>query len=245
MLLMINQFLPKKYFFGLAIIILFMNGNISAKKVDNAQLQFGFFRAKRNQIGGNAKLILKTSFTYLQPWTGERFAPDEPSSFSYANYVFADNHPYIDFCIGVFRNHSKGDILVDNYSLHFEKGNSQVGLLGGVSAHSKQWHKFSVSATILVGIGPQVSKLSGYNLVIIPDTWGIRGLGEIVNVAGSIKAPIIKKRWQLSLTVNALFHAVQFGKFDVLDNWQNTTYTNKYYFSNAISPSLQVSYLLR
>jgi hypothetical protein len=241
---MINQFLPKKYFFSLTIIFLFSYDNIYAKKLNKAQLQFGYFRAKRDQIGGNATLILKTSFTYLQPWTGERFAPDEPSSFSYANYVFADNRPRLDFCIGVFRNHSKGDIIVDNYSLHFEKGNSQVGLLVGASVHSKPWNKLSASATILAGIGPQVSKLSGYNLAITPDTWGIRGLGEIINVAGSIKAPIIKKRWQLSLTINALFHAVQFNKFDILYNGQKTTYANKYYFSNAISPSLQLGYLL-
>jgi hypothetical protein len=229
-------------FFGFFLI---SNINLLAKKSNPAQIQFGFFRLKRTQINGNANMVLKTSFTYLQPWTGERFAPDEPSSLMYANYVFADNRPNIDFCVGLFRNHSKGDMIIDNYSLHFDKGNSQVGILGGITIKTKSYKKCKAMATMLLGFGPQFSKLEGSNLAILPDNWGIRGFGEFANLAFSIQAPIIKKRWQLSASINTLMHQVKFNSFSISENNIQKQFKNIHYSSYGISPNLQIGYLLK
>src|SRR5690606_6957969 len=104
----------------------------ASQSTQHRHLTFQYFRRDRKQIGNGTAVKLNTNVEYVNIFNIQRCAPDEPSSFSSLEYTFfkkqlSENIGY-QFAAGVYRNHIKGDFLLDKYTVHFGRGNSQVGL---------------------------------------------------------------------------------------------------------------------
>jgi len=81
-----------KYYF-----ILFINVFVSTLfgqdgiNTNKGNLTFKYFKIEREQIRGTHQTQLNNDFQYLKLFKeGQRFAPDEPSSFSSLEYTFYD-----------------------------------------------------------------------------------------------------------------------------------------------------------
>lgn len=203
-------------------------------------LAFQYFRVDRQQWGGNTDLQLNDDFEYLHLFKkGQRFAPDEPSSFSSLELGFWDKTTpqQVRYCLsaGIFRNHIKGDFLLrDGNKVHFSLGNSQVGIsaTGRVVSPAFLWQKITLSGSLQLGIGPQFTKFTTYNGTTNPAAWGIRGWGLASNAGIWGSSPPLFKRLLLDAGVAYHLSASRYGDFDVKNVTNGDLRYEKIHFSN-------------
>ena len=168
-------------------------------------LTLQYFRVDRKQLGDGTAVFLKNDFSYLRPFDNSQgFAPDEPSTFSSLEYTFLARELgkkwRYELSAGIFRNHIKGDFLLDPDKVHFGRGNSQIGV-------SATWllvrplffyEKMSLGFSVQAGAGPHFTRLTAGNSEVTPGTWGIRGWGVAGNAGLWLNSPVFLKRWMLS-----------------------------------------------
>ncbi len=214
-------------------------------KRDNAQISVGYFRVNRHQIDGSTIVRFNKDFDYITPGSGFRFAPDEPSSFSFINYIFADNNRNCDFFMSLFRNHTKGDFLFSDFSdVHFGKGNSQIGLGLGLDL-GFPIKTFSLSGSLLWGFGPQFTKLTSGNRHVSPEKWGVRGLGSVLVSGVNLNSPTFWNIFSVTLSVKSTLHYAGFFDFEVMDDdGVMREFSDVDFVSYGISPMLQLNFEL-
>lgn len=216
-------------------------------KKDPYQIRAGFFWVRRKQIGGNIALNLNTDFKFIVPFTRNRFAPDEPSSFSYLLLTFGDYNPNLNLSAGFFRNHVKGDFILGNSNdIHFGVGNSQVGLGVGFEASTTLYKSSTASLSLFIGFGPQLSKFTSGSNIVTPGKREIKGYGEVALIGASITTPKYGKIFSVSFRFNALFHYASFKKFSVTSRILGATssYTHINFLTASFSPSIQLNFSL-
>lgn len=197
-----------KYFFFIFLnlfAIILLGQNYKTSNVGNLTLKF--FKIDRIQLGGSTDVQLNTNFEYLNIFEkGQRFAPDEPSSFSSLELTFSDKKINSNFSLeqsaGIFRNHIKGDFILNSgeYIVHFGLGNSQVGISFS-NTLNYAINKFRVGYFLQLGMGPQFSRwnLSNNNSYEVRNkNWGIKGIGFMGNTGFQIAFPKIKNRWSIN-----------------------------------------------
>jgi len=185
--------------------ITLLGQNFNNSNVGNLTLKF--FKIERVQLGGSTDVQLNTNFEYLNLFEkGQRFAPDEPSSFSSLEFTFLDKNLNSNLTLeqsaGIFRNHIKGDFIFDSgrHVVHFGLGNSQVGISFS-NTLNYTLGKFQIGAFFQLGLGPQFSRwtLSNSNSYQVRvKNWGIKGIGFVGNTGLQIAFPKIKNRWSIN-----------------------------------------------
>lgn len=212
---------------------------------------FQYFRVDRQQWGGNTGLQLNDDFEYLQVFKkGQRFAPDEPSTFSSLEYGFwgktTDKGCWLALSAGVFRNHIKGDFrLNDGQTLHFGRGNSQIGLSSTFRFYAPAFFqgKWTVSASAQLGLGPHFTKLTAGNDVVAPVDWGVRGWGCAGNAGLWLSSPVLFRR--LVVDLGTVFHgsASTYQDFSVEKRagGERTSYSNIHFSNTSRWPRLTVA----
>ena len=214
---------------------------------DPAKLSFSYFGLDRTQIGGNVDIKLNLDFNYIQPFSGDsRFAPDEPSSFSSIEFTFGDNNSNLDLSVGLFRNHEKGDILLGGGNdVHFDKGNSQVGIGIGVDAASPEFFGCTTSAKLFVGVGPQFTDLNSDGNSMSTNCWGSKGFGQVAMVSWNIiNTPPLFGVVSVSWSMNATVHHCSFSNFDVTNGntGDTTTYSNVNFTTAGFANTLTLNF---
>ncbi len=186
-------------------------------------LSFQYFRIDRKHIGGNVETQLNDDFEYLKLFKkGQRFAPDEPSSFSSLEFTFwqleLSKNMVLDISAGIYRNHIKGDLLL-NEKVHFGRGNSQVGVSSTALLLSPEFfHGFTAGLSLQGGIGPQFTKWAVNNYTVSPESWGIRGWGLSGNMALRLNSPVFLKRCMIA--AGAIYNLTysRYGAFSGTNN---------------------------
>ncbi len=173
---------------------------LSPQSTQKHHLTFQYFRIDRKQIGNGVDVNLSTNFGYLNIFdSSQRFAPDEPSSFSSLEYTFLKKNisPKTGYCIaaGIYRNHLKGDFLLKDYVVHFGRGNSQVGLCASTNIWVQFLKNMEIVCAFQVGTGPHFTKLTAGDNKVIPEKWGARGWGATSNIGLWANSPIFFKRF--------------------------------------------------
>jgi len=210
---------------------------------------------KRTQIGGNVKLQINDDFTYIQPSSGQRISPDESSTLASVEATLSDRRPLFDGSVVLFRNHTKGDFLLPGNDVHFGLGNSQVG--AGYRAKvvlpvlNGFFKGFSGSVSAMVGIGPQFSRFTSTGKEVSPGSWGVKGVGVVVNYDISFSTPAIGKFgfWNvISLTFShsSTLHHARFSPFTVTDPnaGSSTTYSGLQFSTSANTDMVQINFNL-
>ena len=206
---------------------------------NKGNLTFKYFKIERVQTGGNVAVQLNTDFKYLKLFkSGQRFAPDEPSSFSSLEFTFWDKQLAekiaLEWAAGIFRNHTKGDFLLDEYKVHFGRGNSQVGFSNTLSFHYTIFHQVKIGAYIQVGLGPQFTRWTSGDEILIPEKWGVRGWGIVGNTGLQLKTPRIWNRWSVAGFFAHHVSASRYQDFTVSSatNQQEETHYKGLHFAN-------------
>jgi len=228
--------------------IVILNGQQSPSNYivvkDKAQISVGYYRVARKQMDGS-NVRLNKDFGFITPGAGHRFAPDEPSSFSYINYIFADNSKYFDFLVGGFRNHTKGDFLFDDIDVHFGKGNSHIGLGFGIDL-GFPIKKFTLSGSVFWGYGAQFTRLTSWDKEVSPESWGLRGLGSVLVSGVNLTSPKMWKFFSVSLCLKSTIHSASFFDFEVKDRDGNIqSFEDVVFTTYGLSPMLQLNFDLR
>lgn len=217
-------------------------------KSDPAQINVGYFGVNRTKIAGNANLKLNTDFIYISTAFGKLPRVDEPSSFCHINYTFSDNNQSVDFSAGLFRNHTKGDFLLDNGNdVHFSIGNSQIGIGVGIDLSTPEFQGFSASASVFIGAGPQLTQFTGSNgNTVSPEKWGVRGFGEVAVIGANMTTPTIRNVFSLTFSVKATIHQANFGDFSVTNSTtgRSTSYSGLNFTTGGITPTVQLNFNL-
>jgi len=183
----------------------FLNGQDNSKF---GTLTFKYFKVARIQSGGNVDVQLNKNFDFLKIFKkGQRFAPDEPSTFSSLEFTFLDkNLPKekwsYEQSLGVFRNHFKGDFLLDEFDVHFGLGNSQVGVSTTATLNCFLMEKIKMGVFAQVGIGPHFTRYESYAREVDPDGWGTRGFGHTLNMGLQVSSPKFWNRFSIQGFVN-------------------------------------------
>ena len=193
---------------------------ISSQSTQSRHLTFQYYRLARKQIGDGTYVKLNTDFDYLNIFNNsQRFAPDEPSSFSSLEYNFLKKNitekTGYQLAAGIYRNHIKGDFLLKDYIVHFGRGNSQVGL----STSANIWAQFlkyaELSFSFQLGAGPHFTKLTANKNDITPKKWGVRGWGISSNIGLWANSPIFFKHFAFGIGAVYNFTYSQYGSFEI------------------------------
>ena len=237
--------------------ILFSQDNvpiwISNQSTQQSDLTFQYFRIDRKKIGNGTDVKLNTNFNYLNIFdNSQRFAPDEPSSFSSLEYTFfkkniTGNTGY-QVSAGVYRNHIKGDFLLDEYIVHFGRGNSQVGLSASTHLNVQVLKILELAGSFQFGAGPHFTKLTAKENAVTPRNWGARGWGLTSNIGLWINSPIFLNHFALGIGTVFNYTYSKYGSFEVknagtgdivkydniqftaISKWPKPTVLFKYYF---------------
>ena len=162
-----------------------------------------YFKLEREQIDGSYDTRLSNHFQYLKLFKkGQRFAPDEPSSFSSLEFTFLDKKLKSKFSMewsaGVYRNHIKGDLLFgDGNEAHFGLGNSQVGISSTATINYDIFQGTKLGYFLQVGAGPHFTRWQNGDDYFSPEGWGMRGSGATVNTGLQLTSPTFWKRWSI------------------------------------------------
>ncbi len=216
------------YFFrikNILVIVFCLFANIiSAQKIagSKSKISFQYFRVERISLGGNTPVHLNKHFGHIRPFRSDkRFSPDEPSSFSSLEYTFYEKYRpktyIVNLAVGLFRNHIKGDFLFPENTVHFGKGNSQVGIHISGELIYPFLDRMGLGVFVQAGAGPHFSQWTGWEKEITPGNWGVRGAGVIANTGLVIHSPFFWKRWQLSGIWAGHFSASSYGQIEVKD----------------------------
>lgn len=221
-------------------------GQIMAQPIiDYGQITTGYYRIDRTQIGGSASLNLNKNFDYIHFFNKQRFDPTKSSSFSYINYVIKDYNHSIDFFIGAFRNHTKGDfILSDTEVVHFGHGNSHFGLGLGFDLSLPKIKEFAISVSLFSGVGPQISQWTSENHTVSPKKIGVRGIGSVAVGSVNITTPVFLKFFSLGLGYRTTFHYANFFDFSIkdMDTGELTNFTDLDLMTIGMSPMVQLNF---
>jgi hypothetical protein len=204
--------------------MLFTQNNISKwlspQSAQKHHFTFQYFRIDRKQISGGTEVKLNTNFDYLNIFdNSQRFAPDEPSSFSSLEYTFLKkqfpNKTGYQFAAGIYRNHIKGDFLLKDYVVHFGRGNSQVGLAASTNVWVQVLNKFELAFSFQFGAGPQFTKLTANENKVAPEKWGGRGWGATSNIGLWANSPIFFKRFAFGVGAIYNYTYSKYGSFEI------------------------------
>jgi len=191
---------------------------------------------KRKQIAGSHSLILPSHFEYLKLYNGDqRFAPDEPSSHSSIEYFFKERklkqNVNFDWSLGLFRNHIKGDIILEERIIHFGRGSSHFGVSSTQTISSSLFSSnYRMGFSNQIGIGPLVTQFKNDDLNITPDTWGVNGYGLTYSVGIELRSPIFFNRLTIHLGTLLNFSFIKFKSIQIIDNSNYTTNYSKLHF---------------
>lgn len=193
---------------------------LSSQSTQKHHLTFQYFRIDRKQIGNGTGVKLNTNFDYLNIFdSSQRFAPDEPSSFSSLEYTFLKKHftnkTGCLFAAGIYRNHIKGDFLLKDYTVHFGRGNSQVGLAASTNVWVQVLNKLELAFSFQFGAGPQFTKLTANENKVVPEKWGGRGWGLTSNIGLWANSPIFFKRIAFAVGTVYNYTYSKYGSFKI------------------------------
>ncbi|MEK7254336.1 MAG: hypothetical protein AAB316_06310 [Bacteroidota bacterium] len=210
-------------------------------------LTFQYFCLERHRLAGNTELKLNTDFGYIRLFDrSQRFAPDEPSSFSSLELTFLSKPVFKngrwELSAGIFRNHIKGDFLLKNQAVHFGKGNSQVGFSSTGSVISPAWMRFSAGLTLQAGVGAHFTRLTSGQKKVEPGEWGIRGFGASSNLGLWLRSPLIFKRLRLNAGGVSNFTFARFQDFSVTNanTGDEQTFENTWFLTSS-KPAFTIS----
>lgn len=203
---------------------------------------------KRNQISGTSALILPSHFQYLNVFKkDQRFAPDEPSSFSSIEYFFKwralNEKTKFKWSLGLFRNHVKGDIILDNLVIHFGRGNSHFGISNSLN-FSRNLFKSSWTIELYnqLGIGPLVTRFENDQLRITPEKWGLNGYGISNNLGVNLRSPIFFSHYSISLGTLYNITLTKLSSIETTDSQnQIQRFTDLQYITMNYLPSINIS----
>lgn len=191
-----------------------------------SSIKFQYTPVKKAQISGPHSLVLPTNFEYLNIFKkDQRFAPDEPSSFSSIEYFFApenitENLKY-KWSLGLFRNHINGGIILDENYVHFGRGNSNFGVVSTLDLSCTMSNSFNIATFYQIGIGPLVTQLKNDELTISPAEWKINGLGFVSNLGLEIRSPMFLNRIKFHVGSLINFTFVKLRSIETVDNQNN------------------------
>ena len=205
----------------------------------NTHLIFQYFRIDRKKIGNGTDVKLNTNFGFLNIFNSQRFAPDEPSSFSSLEYVFLkkDISKKMGLYIsgGIYRNHIKGDFLLPEYTVHFGRGNSQVGLSASSYIFTRVLKKMAASFSFQLGAGSHFTKLTANENKVSPNSWGIRGWGISSNMGLWLDSPVFFKRFAIGIGPVFNFTYSSYADFEIENAATGVVSTYKNAHFSAIS----------
>jgi hypothetical protein len=186
-------------------------GPEDASTGDPSRISFSYMGLSRTQNSGSGKLHFSEGhdLNYIRPFSGTRFSPDEPSSFSMLEFSPGKlSSSNLRFSIGGYRDHIKGGLdLPETGYVHFGKGNSQIGIGIGFGA-SQEILKTGIKAEVQFfgGVGINYSRFQGGlssdsndpgtdpdGTTISPsrqgNPWGVRGNGGLYSLNVGIELP--------------------------------------------------------
>jgi len=212
-------------------------------------IKFQYAPLKRKKISGKHSLILPSQFAFLNVFNSDqRFAPDEPSSFLSIEYFFKERpinkNLKLNWSLGLFRNHIKGDIILDESIIHFGRGNSHFGISSSLNIYTHLCNTdFQLAILNQLGVGPLVTRFESNELAIIPDDWKINGSGIIYNCLLEIKSPLLFNR--LSIHLGTLFNITHttLNDLDLINNQNQTKRYSKLNFTTISKlPSINIGF---
>ena len=170
---------------------------------NKGNLTLKYFKIEREQIGGSYETRLSNHFDYLKLFKkDQRFAPDEPSSISSLEFTFFEKKLKPKFAFelsaGIYRNHIKGDLLLsDGNEVHFGLGNSQVGISTTGIINYDFYKGLRLGYFLQLGAGFHYTRWQSQNAEFIPNEWGVRGAGTMVNTGLQLTTPKFWNRWSI------------------------------------------------
>jgi len=161
---------------------------------DKGNLTFKYFGIERIKTGGNVEIAMNNDFDFIKPFDNTlRFAPDEPPTFSSLEYTFWEkdlkSKITLNTSVGIYRNHIKGDFFPGGIKVHFGKGNSQVGASSTANLNYEIYKKIKIGGFFQFGVGPHFTQMRANNQAILPESWGIRGVGFTANSGVQLISP--------------------------------------------------------
>ncbi|HFA50315.1 MAG TPA: hypothetical protein ENJ95_14985 [Bacteroidetes bacterium] len=212
-------------------------------------LTFQYFRIDRKQTGNGTAVQLNTNFNYLNIFdNSQRFAPDEPSSFSSLEYTFVKKNisQKIGYGIaaGIYRNHIKGDFILPGNTVHFGRGNSQVGLSASSDIWLQIFKKMDLSLSFQLGAGPQFTKLTAGANEVSTEGWGIKGWGISSNTGLWANSPVFFKRAAIGLGAVYNYTWSKYASFNVKNNITGNIekYENVHFAAVSKGPKLTLAF---
>jgi len=230
--------------------VLILNCSFAQEQTNTnvGQLTLMYFPIERVKASGNTDLYLPTHSDFLKPFdSSTRFAPDEPSTFSSLEYTFLSRSFNTDlrwdWSVGIFRNHTKGDFLLSQDTVHFGLGNSQVGISSTGKLYYQLPQEIAIGLFLQLGIGPHFSQWTGFEKEMTPVDWGIAGWGLTNNVALFLESPYFFKRWKINVLAIYNWSYSTYEDIEVFDSRENETtfYENIHFATRSKRPNFTIT----